>query len=329
MPMTSSRLFAGIALLGIALLLEGVQPTRAQALPTRPIVIISPYAGGGSTDFSLRTIARKMEELGKVTVIIESRPGGAGTIAAQVVKGGATDGTNLLLADVGTFASNVTLVPNLAYDPVKDFKPITNLWVIQNVLAVPIDSPANSLKELVELSKAKDGGLNYASPAVGSSSHLLGSMLVKMTGASMTNVPYRGALAAAADVAAGRVDFCFCSYSTIRGLVEGKKLKLLTIAATQRDPILPDVPTTAEAGYPGLEMDVWFGIVAPARTPDETVNALNELLVKSSTSEDVVAKLREHAQQVKIGSPAEFKFMIESEIRRYRPIVLDSGAQIK
>jgi tripartite-type tricarboxylate transporter receptor subunit TctC len=248
MPFASLRRIAEIVLVGAVALPICEGTALAQVLPNRPILIVSPYAGGGSTDFSLRTIGRKVEEISKLTIVIESRPGGAGTIAALAIKSGPPDGSRLLLADVGTFASNVTLFPNLAYDPVKDFKPVTTLWVIQNVLAVATDLPVNSLKELVELARKRQGGLSYASPAVGASGHLLGSMLAKKTGAPMINIPFRGALAAASEVVAGRVDFCFCSYSTIRGFVEGKKLKILTLAAPQRDPIIPDVPTTAEAG---------------------------------------------------------------------------------
>jgi tripartite-type tricarboxylate transporter receptor subunit TctC len=316
-------------LIGLALSTGFFAPAASQELPTRPIIITSPYGGGGSTDFSLRTIAHKVEELAKLTVIIESRPGGGGTVAAQAVKSGTPDGTRLLLVDVGTFGSNVTLFKNLAYDPIADFKPITPLWYIQNVLAIPADSPINSIQELVDLARKKNGGLTYASPAAGASGHLLGSMLAKATSTTMINVPFRGALAAATEVVASRVDFCFCSYSTIRGFVESKKLKVIALAADRRDPLLPDVPTTKEAGYPGLEMDVWFGIVAPAGTPDATVNALNEVLRKAVQSPDVAEKLNQYVEQVMTSSPAEFKTLIANEIKRYRPIVINSGAQIE
>jgi tripartite-type tricarboxylate transporter receptor subunit TctC len=304
---------------------------QAQQSPfqTRPITILSPYTGGGTTDFVLRTIQKKIEADNPLKILIESRPGGAGAVAANAAKAGAADGTTLLLADAGTFAANVSLFSKLSYNPLTDFKPITAIYYIQNVVAVSGDSPVNSLKDLVTLAKTKEGGLNYSSPAVGASGHLQGSLFAKISGAPMTHVAYRGALPAATDVIAGRIDFCFCGYSTVRGFVESKKMKLIAIAAKSRDPILPDVPTTVEQGFSDVLMDVWFGLVTPAGTPDGVVANLNAIFVPAITSPEVGAAFSEQAVHAMVNTPSQFRELIAREIERYRLIVAESGAIMK
>jgi tripartite-type tricarboxylate transporter receptor subunit TctC len=163
--------------------------------------------------------------------------------------------------------------------------------------------------------------------ALGASGHLLGGILAKSTGAPMTHVAYRGAAPATTDLIAGRVDFFFSSYATIRGFVEGKQLKLLAVSSKVRDPALPDVPTVAEAGFPALEMDIWFGLAAPAETPDDVVAALNSEFTQAVGSSEVAAKLREQGMQAIPSSPQKFSGLLSEEIDHYRPIILELGIQ--
>lgn len=302
--------------------------SAAQPLPDRPIFITSPYAGGGPSDFSIRTIARKVEEMTGRTIIIENKTGGGGIVAAQAVKSSTPDGTRLLLADAGTFGANVTVFPNLPYDPIVDFKPVTLLWTIYSAIVIKADSPINTVADFVKHARSEKSGLTYASPATGSIIHLQGSTLAKTIGVTMHHVAYRGAVAGASDVAAGRIDFCFCSHSTIRGLVEGHKLKMIGLAAPTRDSLLPDLPTLAESGI-SVPENIWFGIVAPANTPDDIVMALNEMFVKAATSPDVIEKFRLRAERITTNTPTAFRSLISSDIERYRPIVLEAGVQVK
>jgi tripartite-type tricarboxylate transporter receptor subunit TctC len=309
--------------------LSGIGNVQGQSLPNRPIVITSPYTVGGSVDFAIRTIASKVEVSTAAKVIIESKPGGVGVIAANSVKVASPDGTDLFLADSGTFGSNVSLLARIPYEPLKDFKPITLLWSIPNVLAVPAELPVQSIHDLVDLARKRPNGVTYASQGVGASGHLLGSMLAKASGAPMTHVPYRGAAPAATDLIAGRVDFFFTSYATVKGQVEAGKLKLLAVTSKARDPLLPDLPTVAEAGFPNLEMEIWWGLAAPAQTPDRIIRALQETFAKAAKSPDVIEKLREQDIQAVGDTTEEFRALIASEIERYRPIIRESGARIE
>ena len=312
----------------VALSLGSGSALAQEQAPNRPITIISPYASGGSVDFAVRTIARKFEENTRATVVIETKAGGAGVIAANAVKTAPADGSTLFLADVGTFASNVWLLSRMSYDPLKDFAPILKLWSIANVLAVPADLPVNSVKDLVALAKSKPGGISYASQGVGASGHLLGSMLAKATASPMTHVPYRGAAPAITDLVAGRVEFFFTAYASVKGQVEGGKIKILAITSKARDALLPDVLTVGESGFPALEMEIWWGLAAPAQTSGATVELLQKQFAAAATSPDVIAKLQEQNIVARPTTTPEFKVLITSEIQRYEPIIKESGAKI-
>src|SRR6266446_2492746 len=185
----------------------------AELLSSRPITVINPFTPGASSDTLQRIVDKKVTENTGQTLIVESRPGGGGAIGAAAVKQAPADGHTLFQANAGTHAANTWLYATLPYDPVKDFRPITLTWSFPQLLAVPHDSPAKSVAELIALAKSKPGGLSFASQGSGSGGHLLGEMFKKRTGTNMVHVPYRGAAPAAIDLSAGRVDFFFVSYS--------------------------------------------------------------------------------------------------------------------
>jgi tripartite-type tricarboxylate transporter receptor subunit TctC len=292
----------------------------ALAQTSRPITVVSPFAAGASTDFAIRVIAQKVTDSG-TKVVVDNRPGGAGTLAATAVKTAAPDGSTLLLASVGTFASNFSLIANLTYDPFKDFAPVSLLFSQASVLAVPADLPAASVKDLVALAKSRPAGLSYAGQSVGATGHLLGAMLARATGAPMTLVPYRGAAPAVTDLLAGRVDLFFTSYATVHSHVEAGKVRLLAITTAQRDPLLPQTPTVAEIGLPGLVMEVWYGAVAPAQTPAATVEVLHERFASAAMAPEVAAKLAGQGIRAVTNTPPEFTALIAREIDRYRTIM--------
>lgn len=318
--------FPALAIIAISQIVVSMCAS-AQTLSNRPITIVWPFAAGGGTDVALRVVAQKMSDLYGSKIVIENRAGGAGVIGTMSVKNSAPDGTTLLLGNVSVFASNLSLMAKLPYDPMKDFAPITQLFSQASVLAVPADLPVATITDVVELAKTRPEGLTYAAQSVGAIGHLLGAMLAKAGNVNMTLVPYRGAAPAVIDLLAGRVNVFFTSYGSVHQHVESGKLKLLAITSKDRDPTLPNIPTVAEAGFPTLEMDLWYGLAAPVQTPPGIVDLLNNRFVAAARSPNVVDSLRAHGIQVVTSTPPEFQSMIEKEIIRYRTILTELGVK--
>jgi len=299
-----------------------------ELLSPRPITIVVPFTPGASADNLQRLVARKVSDNTGQVFVIEARGGGGGQIAAGAVKQALPDGHTLLQANAGTHAANVALYPSLAYDPVKDFRPITLMWSFPQVLAVPTDSPAKTLPELVEQARTKPGGLSFASQGTGASGHLLGEMLKARTGAPMVHVPYRGAGPAGVDLASGRVDFFFVAYASILPFLQSGKVRAIAVTAEQRMPVLPDVPTTREAGFDGLALDAWFGLVAPAGTPDAMIGKLHAAFTLATRSPDIVKAIADQgATAMSSTSPAEFAAFMAAETEKFGKVVRAVGAK--
>jgi tripartite-type tricarboxylate transporter receptor subunit TctC len=296
--------------------------------PSRPITIIVPFPPGGSSDVVTRLVAQKLGDNLKANVVIDNRGGGGGVPAAIAFKQATPDGYTLFLANNGLFAIMPALTADIRFDPIKDFQPITPLFAFPSVLVVPSGSPARTAKELVALAKTKAGGLNYASQGVGSGGHILGEMFRLNSGAPMVHVPYRGAGPAVTDLAAGNVDLLFSSYVSAIGQVQAGKLRLLGWTSTTRSPAIPDVPTMAEAGFPGTELEVWQGIVAPVGTPPAIVRKLNEEFVKAAKSPEVVSKVAAQAVEMYTSTPEEFAKLIASDVNRLGKVVRDAGIKM-
>jgi tripartite-type tricarboxylate transporter receptor subunit TctC len=297
--------------------------------PTRPITIVVPFPPGGSSDTVTRLVAAKLAENLKANVVIENRGGGGGVPAALGIKQAAPDGYTLFLANNGLFAIMPALTADIRFDPIKDFQPITPLFAFPSVLVVPSSSPARSVKELVDLAKSKPGGLNYASQGVGSGGHILGEMLRLRSGAPLVHVPYRGAGPAVQDLAAGNVDLLFSSYVSAIGQVQGGKLRILGWTAAKRSPALPDVPTMAEAGFPGTELEIWQGIVAPAATPPAIVRKLNEEFVKAAKAPEIVSKVAAQAVEMHTTTPPEMAKLLASDIERLGKVIREAGIKMQ
>jgi tripartite-type tricarboxylate transporter receptor subunit TctC len=314
------------ALLVLLSLVFAPAAALAQAdYPSRPITIVVPFPPGGSSDVVTRMVAQKVAENLKANVVIENRGGGGGVPAAITTKQAAPDGYTLFLANNGLFAIMPALTADIRFDPIKDFQPVTPLFSFPSVLVVPAGSPAKSAKDLVELAKKKPGGLNYASQGVGSGGHILGEMFRMKSGAPFTHVPYRGAGPAVQDLAAGNVDFLFSSYVSAIGQVQGGKLRVLAWTATKRSLAIPDTPTMAEAGYPGTELEIWQGIVAPLGTPPALVRKLNEEFTKAAKSPEIVAKVAAQAVEMYTTSPQDMSKLIASDIERLGKVIRDAG----
>jgi tripartite-type tricarboxylate transporter receptor subunit TctC len=306
-----------------------IAPTDATAelLSSRPITIIIPFTPGASSDTLQRLVGRKVTENTGQTLVVEARPGGGGAIAASAVKQAPPDGHTLMQANAGTHAANVALYSTLSYDPIKDFRPITLMWTFPQLLAVPVDSPVKSVAELVAYAKAKPAGLSFASQGTGAGGHLLGEMLKMRTGANMVHIPYRGAGPAAVDLAAGRVDFFFVSFSSVQAFLQAGKVRALAVTSTKRLPVMPETPTMAEAGFGGIEIDTWFGLVAPAGTPDPVIAKLNAAFVKAMRDPEVVKQITDQGAEALATTPAEFAAFIASQTEQYGKIVKSVGVK--
>ncbi len=305
------------------------RPASAQVadFPSRPITLLVPFAAGGSSDVVMRLVSKRVSERLKQSIVIDNRPGGAGNVAALAIKNAPKDGYTLMMGHTGTHAINATLYPDLKFDPVKDFSPISPLISFNNTLIVNSGSTAKSAKELVALGKAKPDGLTYASQGVGTGGHLLGVILAKQTGVNLIHVPYRGVAPAVTDMVAGRVDLMFSSYVTAGPHIESGKLRMLAIAGAKRHPKFPELPTMAEAGFPGVEMEQWFGLFGPAGIPEPIVRKLNEAFVEALESDEVRNTLLPQGSVIIPGTPKDLADMVARDIVRLGQVVKDSGAK--
>jgi len=328
MTRTLIRLSAAF-MVGLSLAASLVAPGAAEdVFPSRPVTVIVPFPPGGSSDIVMRIVSQKASEILKQTVVIENRPGGAGNVAAVVIKHAPPDGYLLMMGHTGTHAINPSLYTNLNFDPVRDFQPVVPLISFNNILLVPVDSPAKSVKDLVALAKTKREGLSYGSQGIGTGGHLLGELLSKNAGIKLLHVPYRGIAPAVTDAVAGRVDMIFSSYISSAGYIESGKLRMLATSGTARHPRIPDVPTMAEAGYPDVHMEQWFGLFAPPGTPRDVVAKLNAAYVAALSSEAVKERLLPQVATLIPGSPEDLEAMMKRDIVRLGKVVKDSGAQV-
>jgi tripartite-type tricarboxylate transporter receptor subunit TctC len=319
----ASVIFAAV----LAITATAGEEAAAELLSSRPITIIIPFTPGASADTLQRIVDRKVTENTGQTLVVESRPGGGGAIGAAVVKQAPPDGHTLFQANAATHAANVSLYSTLPYDPIKDFRPITLMWRFPQLLAVPLDSPAQSVAELVALAKSKPAGLSFASQGAGSSGHLLGEMLKTRTGANMVHIPYRGAAPAALDLAAGRVDFFFVSYSSLLSFLQAGKVRAIAVTSPKRLPALPDAPTMTEAGFAGIALDAWFGLVAPAGTPALVIAKLNAAFAQAVRDPEIVKQITEQGAEAVATTPTELAAFIASETERFGKVVRAVGAK--
>ncbi len=317
-----ARVVGCVALASVAL----IATTAAQdQYPSRPITIVVPFPPGGSSDTVTRLIAAKLADNLKTSVVIDNRGGGGGVPAAIAMKQATPDGYSLFLSNNGLFAILPALTPDVRFDPIKDFQPITPLFAFPSVLVVPASSPAKTVKELVELARSKTGGLNFGSQGVGSGGHILGEMLRLSSGAPFVHVPYRGAGPAVSDLVAGNIDLLFSSYVSAIGQVEAGKLRVLGWTASKRSPALPNVPTMTEAGYRGVELEIWQGISAPLGMPPALVRKLNEEFTKAAHAPEIVSKVAAQAVEIGTTTPEEFAKLLAADVARLGKVVRDAG----
>jgi len=317
-------LIAGALLLA----LSGIAHAQ-DGYPSRPITLIVPFPPGGSADVVIRPVAAKVADSLKATIVIDNRSGGGGNIAAQATKAAAPDGYTLFLTNMGVMSVNPMLYPEMRLDPVKDFQPITPIISFPHILVVPPDSPVKTVADLAALAKSKPGGLSFGSQGVGSGGQILGEMFKARLGVPMTHVPYRGAAPAATDIMAGRIDFLFTSYISIGEAAKGGKLRIIAIGGQKRIDAAPEIPTMAEAGYPGLDLEMWHGMVAPAGTPAPIVSKLNAEFIKATRDPQILRIVEPQATDVFVSTPEDFGKRIADDTQRLAKVIRDANIAVK
>ncbi len=305
-------------------------PAWAQqgAFPNRPIRIVVPYAPGGTTDIVGRRMAQRMSELLGQPVVVENRTGGNTAIGAEAVAKSAPDGHTLLFTNDATYVANPVLFPKLSYNVQRDFTPVGSVTYVALALVVNGAAPFSSMKEMAAYMKGRND-LSYGSFGSGSQPHLMGEMLKKLTGANLVHVPYKGAGPAVTDVLGNQILLTFPAFPTIQGHVSAGKLKVLAVSGDKRVPLVPDVPTFAEAGFKEMDMGAWYGFLAPAGTPREIVARLNATINTILAERDFVEKhMTSQGMAPMGGTPEQMGNLIRSETQRTAEYVKKSGAQV-
>jgi tripartite-type tricarboxylate transporter receptor subunit TctC len=326
--MSKTKLGALCAALGLAL---GAHACNAQAqtpYPTKPVRILVGAPAGGGTDIIARALADKLAEPLKQAVLVENRPGASNTIAAELTAKAPPDG-HTLLAATNTGQAIAPHLLKLSFDPIKDLTPIALIVVVPNVLAINNNIPAKDVKELVALIKAKPGEFKYASSGVGSTQHLAGEGFAFLTGTKMVHVPYKGSSQAHLDLIAGEVQIMFDTTSSSIGHIRSGKLKPLAVTSAARSAELPNVPTLAEAGFPGFEMTTWYGLYVTAGTPKDVVARLQAEVARIIKLPDVQARLKGLGGEPGNMSPAQFAELNRAEYERFGKLIKDANIKIE
>ncbi|MDX3906851.1 MAG: tripartite tricarboxylate transporter substrate binding protein [Pigmentiphaga sp.] len=297
--------------------------------PNRPIRWIVPFPPGGAMDNIARTLGEAMgQDLGQ-PFVVENRPGAGGNIGATAVARAKPDGYTIMIVANG-MAVNPALYPDMAYDPVKDFSPISLLAVVPNVLvANPQRIQAKTVQEVIAQAKAHPGKYTFASAGVGTSIHLAGELFVKTAGVQMLHVPYKGSGPAIADLLGGQVDYMFDSVTSAKPHIDAGKLTAIAVTTKKRSAALPNVPTVAEAGLPGYELTPWFAAFAPAGTPQAVIDKLNKAMRDALKTPKVQETLASIGAEPIGGSPAELRDYLASEIRTGRELIESRGIKME
>ena len=300
----------------------------ADAYPTKPIRLIIPFAVGGSTDNLGRVLAARLSEKLGQQVVADNRPGAGGNIGTDLVAKAPADGYTLLFATEGTLGINPSLYKKLPFDPEKDFTPIAQFASVPNILVVNPKVQAKTVQELAAYAKSKPASLNMGSAGNGTTNHLSGELFQSMTGATFTHVPYKGSGPAMADLLADQIQLMFDNLPGSLPHVKAGSLRALAVTSAKRSPLLPDVPTMAEAGVPGYDVEVWFGVAAHKGLPAQTLATLSKAITEISQEPATIEKILNIGATPLTSTPAEFGSRIQEARIKWAPIVAHSGAKI-
>ncbi len=318
---------AGMAAVLLAAALAPASSALAQDYPNKAVRIVVPFPPGGSTDLLARKLSEKLAVTWKQTVLVDNRAGAGGTVGADHVSKSEPDGHTLLLGVTGSNGIAGALYPNLPYDTVSGFTPVSAVVSAPLLIVKNPNLPARNLQELIAAARAKPGSITYGSPGSGTSMHLTGEMFKLATKASLLHIPYRGSAGALNDLMGGQIDLMFGDILVVMPQVQAGKLQPLAVTSRERHPLFPNVPTVAESGYPGFEALSWQGLFAPPGTPPAIVEKINRDVNAALASPDIQEYFVSRGFKLGGSSASEYKAFIESETRKWAGIVKAAGVK--
>jgi len=323
--MKKAVLTALIAPFALAAIAAGAQ----QSFPTRPVRLIVPYPPGGNVDITARIIGPTLGELLGQTVVVDNRGGGGGNVGAHLVAKAAPDGHTLLMGSSGPLSVNPVVVPNLPYDSVKDYAPVSRVHVVPLVVLAGQKSGIGSIRELIERARAHPGKLTVASAGTGTTNHFGIELFSSMAGVKVVHVPYKGSGPALTELLGGQVATMFDQLSASIGYIRDGRLKALAVASAKRASVLPSVPTLDESGLRGYEASTFIGVLAPADTPKPVIAQLNAAMLKVMGTPAVFQRLRELGTEPGSSSPEEFQKLIQDELNKWRDVAKKAGLKFE
>jgi tripartite-type tricarboxylate transporter receptor subunit TctC len=315
-----SRLFA-IAL-ALPLLVHG------QSYPSKPIRLVAPFTPAGAVDIATRATAHELQRILGQPVTVENKPGAGGNLGVLDVARSAPDGYSVVMSTSGIQAINPFLYSKMPLEVNKDLAPVAPIVALNNVLVVHPSVAARSVQEIIALAKKEPGRLTYASSGNGTSIHMSGAMFTYLTKTDIVHIPYKGSAPAVTDLLAGQTNMMFDNIPSSLPHIKAGKLIALATTGAKRDPALPDLPTMQEAGVPGYESGVWFGLMVPAATPKDIIARLNHAAVEATKAPEFVKRMHDLGYNIIPGSPEDMARMIQDELKRWGPIVKASGAKV-
>lgn len=310
-------------------LLTGAPAANAQTYPNKPIRIIVPFSAGGPTDITVRNLAPRLTELLGQSIIVDNRAGANGIIGAEIVAKSPADGYTLLMVTASVAAINMVTYAKPPYDTLRDFQALTPIMTTTSMLVVHPSMPVKTLKELVALAKARPGEISFGSAGTGGTLHLPIEMLMLEAKIKLTHVPYKGAAPAVVDVLAGQINAMFVDLPVISPYVKAGKVRAISVSSAQRSQYFPDVPTTAEAGYPNVAMTNYYGLLLPAKTPGDIVAKLHDAVVKAVNTPSVREKLMSVGADPLTMTPDEFTRFIRADIEKWRKLIKSAGIKVE
>lgn len=316
-------------LIALGLTLSLTAAIQAQTYPDHAVKIVVPYPPGGFNDTLARISSDKLSKLWNQSVVVENKPGGNTTIGNNYVAKSPADGYTMLISPLPFSVLPALYGDKLPYDALKDFQPLILAGSAQNVLAIRNTLPQKTVKDLIEFAKKNPGKLNYGSTGSGSSNHLSMELLMGMTDTKMTHIPYKGSAPAVAALVGGDTDLLFDNIPNIISQIKAGSVTPVAVTGSKRSPLLPNVPTVAEAGVPGFEVNVWFGIQLPANTPKPIVEKINRDLVNIYKTEEVTKRFNDQGVEVVASTPAEFQQLIAREVAKWGKVVKDANIKIE
>ena len=328
MPTVMQNFLAVIAI-GLSFNFAAGNSVFAQDFPDKTVRVVVPYPPGGFNDTLARVVGDRLSKIWSQPVLVDNRPGGNTTLGNNLVAKAPADGYTVLITPLPFAALPGLYGSQLPYDALKDFSPLVLAANTQNVLTVRNDLPVNNVKELLEYARKNPGKLNYASTGSGSSNHLSMELLMRMTDTKMTHIPYKGSAPATLAMLSGEIDALFDNIPNVLQQLKAGKMKAIAVTGAQRAVLFPSIPTVAESGVPGFEVNVWFGMQLPAGTPKPLVERMNRDIVRVLKEPEVIKKFRDQGVEVIASTPAAFSLLLQSEVIKWTQVIRDANIKVE